>query len=272
MSSSSAFVPQPSRRLGERTRDGTIPSVPAARKLEPRGATWHVVPWQVGFPSPPLTGGAKVRAYLLGSRERSIPGRFPRSLARSAGRSSCRGQAGAPDLTRMDRRRHRWRPHRPRDPRRRKVPALPQAHPPVGDDDQAPGQLSFEDRRLVVPDEGQRRAAPHAVASRGAARTARCGRCSLARRPVGTRLALAEPALSALYFCHMSHTITIRLTKELAAWLEYMSAKTGVSQGKIVRDQLEKARAGAPRQSFMRLAGSIRGPRDLSSRKGFSRP
>ena len=70
----------------------------------------------------------------------------------------------------------------------------------------------------------------------------------------------------------MSHTITIRLTKELAAWLEYVAAKTGVSQGKIVRDQLEKARAGAPRQSFMRLAGSVRGARDLSSRKGFSRP
>ena len=71
----------------------------------------------------------------------------------------------------------------------------------------------------------------------------------------------------------MSHTLTIRLSKELAAWLEHVSAKTGVSQGKIVRDQLEKARAGAPpRQSFMRLAGSVRGPRDLSSRKGFSRP
>ena len=69
----------------------------------------------------------------------------------------------------------------------------------------------------------------------------------------------------------MSHTITIRLTKELAAWLERVSAETGVSQGKIVRDQLEKARAGAPRQSFMRLAGCMRGPRDLSSRQGFSR-
>ena len=70
----------------------------------------------------------------------------------------------------------------------------------------------------------------------------------------------------------MSHTITIRLTKELAAWLEHVAAKTGVSQGKIVRDQLEKARVGAPRQSFMRLAGSVRGTRDLSSRKGFSPP
>lgn len=43
------------------------------------------------------------------------------------------------------------------------------------------------------------------------------------------------------------------------------------SQGKIVRDQPDRARAGGPRQSFMRLAGSVRGPRALSSRKGFSR-
>ena len=70
----------------------------------------------------------------------------------------------------------------------------------------------------------------------------------------------------------MSHTITIRLSKELAAWLEHVSAKAGVSQGKIVRDQREKARVGVPRQTFMRLAGSVRGPRDLSSRKGFARP
>jgi predicted transcriptional regulator len=69
----------------------------------------------------------------------------------------------------------------------------------------------------------------------------------------------------------MSHTITVRLDKDLAAWLEDVAAKTGVSQGKIVRDQLEKARASSPRRSFMRLAGSVHGPRDLSSRKGFSR-
>ncbi len=70
----------------------------------------------------------------------------------------------------------------------------------------------------------------------------------------------------------MSHTITVRLSKELAAWLEDVAAKTGVPQGRIVRDQLEKARSTSPRQSFMRLAGSVRGSRDLSSRKGFSRP
>mgnify|MGYP003525357633 CR=1 FL=1 len=45
-----------------------------------------------------------------------------------------------------------------------------------------------------------------------------------------------------------------------------------LSAGRIVRDQLEKARAASQRQAFLRLAGSVRGARDLSSRKGFSRP
>jgi hypothetical protein len=70
----------------------------------------------------------------------------------------------------------------------------------------------------------------------------------------------------------MSHTITIRLTPELAAWLEDVSARTGVSQGRFIRDQLERAKSGGSGQPFMRLAGSIKGSRTLSSRKGFSRP
>ena len=70
----------------------------------------------------------------------------------------------------------------------------------------------------------------------------------------------------------MGQTLTIRLTKELAAWLEQTAAETGVSQGKLVRDQLERARAAASSQAFMRLAGAVRGPRDLSARKGFTRP
>jgi len=69
----------------------------------------------------------------------------------------------------------------------------------------------------------------------------------------------------------MSHTITVRLPKELAAWLEQVAAKTGVPQGKIVRDQLERAMAGSPGQAFMRPAGAVRGPRALSSRTGFAR-
>jgi predicted transcriptional regulator len=69
----------------------------------------------------------------------------------------------------------------------------------------------------------------------------------------------------------MSKTLTIRLDAELAAWLDAVAAKSGVPRGKIVRDQLERAKARGRQKSFMRLAGVVRGPRDLSARKGFSR-
>ena len=77
--------------------------------------------------------------------------------------------------------------------------------------------------------------------------------------------------MNCVQFCHMSHTISIRVSEELAAWLEDTAAKSGVSKGKLVREQLEKARTAAANQGFMRLAGSVKGPKNLSSRKGFSR-
>jgi predicted DNA binding CopG/RHH family protein len=52
----------------------------------------------------------------------------------------------------------------------------------------------------------------------------------------------------------MSNTVTIRVSKELTACVEDTAAKTGLSQGKIVRDQLEKARTTAANQRFMRFA------------------
>jgi predicted transcriptional regulator len=70
----------------------------------------------------------------------------------------------------------------------------------------------------------------------------------------------------------MSHTITIRLSKDLAEWLARVAAKMGVAQGKIVRDQLEKAKASDGDRPYMRLAGTVRGAKDLSTRKGFKRP
>lgn len=70
----------------------------------------------------------------------------------------------------------------------------------------------------------------------------------------------------------MSHTISVRLTPELSDWLERTAAETGLPQGRIVRDQLERARTEETEPAFMRLLGSVEGPRDLSSRKGFTRP
>ncbi len=70
----------------------------------------------------------------------------------------------------------------------------------------------------------------------------------------------------------MSHTLTIRLTEELVAWLKEKSRRTGIPVGRFVREQLESAKANGGKQRFMRHAGAIRGgPSDLSSRKGFSR-
>ena len=68
----------------------------------------------------------------------------------------------------------------------------------------------------------------------------------------------------------MSQTITVRLTRELGEWLEETAARTGVSQGQIVRSELERARAAGTDKRFLRLAGAVRGPRDLSARKGFA--
>jgi len=69
----------------------------------------------------------------------------------------------------------------------------------------------------------------------------------------------------------MRNTITVRLPDDLAEWLDAASKTAGVPRGRIVRDQLQLARK-REKQPFLRLAGSIDGPRDLSSRKGFSKP
>lgn len=74
-----------------------------------------------------------------------------------------------------------------------------------------------------------------------------------------------------VHFWQMSTTITVRLSDDLAAWLEELARATGVSRGHIVRDLLEHARAAAPAQRrYLRHAGAIKGARDLSERRGFS--
>lgn len=104
---------------------------------------------------------------------------------------------------------------------------------------------------------------------RGAA-SALDGRPRTVRRRARAERVRADPRV--LHFVAVSRTITIRLTRDLAEWLAQVAERTGVPQGQIVREALERARAGAARGGFMRLAGSVRGPKDLSARKGFSRP
>ena len=69
----------------------------------------------------------------------------------------------------------------------------------------------------------------------------------------------------------MSNTITIRLPEELAAWLKSTARKTGVPVGRLVRDQLELAKRETGDKPFLRYAGVMSGPADLSSRKGYSK-
>lgn len=69
----------------------------------------------------------------------------------------------------------------------------------------------------------------------------------------------------------MGKTVTLRLTKGQEMWLDRTSRSTGRPRGQIVREQIEKARGGQGNQSFMRLAGAIRGTPGLSQRKGFAR-
>jgi predicted transcriptional regulator len=73
-----------------------------------------------------------------------------------------------------------------------------------------------------------------------------------------------------LHYLQMRKTFTVRLPDDLADWLSTTAQKTGVAQGRLIREELEKARSGQKR-SFMRLAGAVNGPADLSKRKGFSR-
>ncbi len=68
----------------------------------------------------------------------------------------------------------------------------------------------------------------------------------------------------------MGNTLTVRLPGDLAEWLASTAAKAGVPKSSIVRQQIENARA-IQEKPFMRLAGVVAGPADLSARKGFSR-
>ena len=69
----------------------------------------------------------------------------------------------------------------------------------------------------------------------------------------------------------MSNTLTIRLPEEMLEWLRETARVTGIPVGRLVRDKLEAAREQSGKQKFMRHAGTITGPPDLSSRKGYSR-
>jgi predicted DNA-binding protein len=70
----------------------------------------------------------------------------------------------------------------------------------------------------------------------------------------------------------MSNTLTVRLPEELLERLRKKSRSTGLPVGRVVRQALETSLDGEGSNSLLEFAGLIKGgPRDVSSRKGYSR-
>lgn len=74
----------------------------------------------------------------------------------------------------------------------------------------------------------------------------------------------------------MSNTLTIRLPEELLEQLRERARRTGLPMGQLVRQSLETTLAqdsrAASNQAWRKYVGIIKGgPRDVSTRKGFSR-
>ena len=59
---------------------------------------------------------------------------------------------------------------------------------------------------------------------------------------------------------------------DLARRLQQKAQEAGLNLSELVREQLEKVYGAGDDKPWMKLAGSVKGlPRDLSTRKGFSR-
>jgi predicted DNA-binding protein len=75
-----------------------------------------------------------------------------------------------------------------------------------------------------------------------------------------------------LHLCHMSNTLTIRLPKELLERLRHISEKSGLPVGRLIRESLQATLPKNENNPLLKFAGVIKGgPRNLSSRRGFSR-
>jgi predicted DNA-binding protein len=68
----------------------------------------------------------------------------------------------------------------------------------------------------------------------------------------------------------MSNTLTIRLPEELLQRLREKSRRTGLPMGRVVRQAVENS-LQQDEPAWMKYAGTMSGPKNLSSRKGYSR-
>jgi predicted DNA-binding protein len=70
----------------------------------------------------------------------------------------------------------------------------------------------------------------------------------------------------------MSNTLTVRLPDELLQQLRRRARRMGLPVGRVVRNSIENTLSEHENLRLLEFAGLIKaGPRDLSSRKGFSR-
>jgi predicted DNA-binding protein len=70
----------------------------------------------------------------------------------------------------------------------------------------------------------------------------------------------------------MGNTITVRLPQELIDRLRKKSRRTGLPVARVVRQAVESSFSREEKNPLLEFAGVIKGgPRDVSSRKGFSR-
>ncbi len=80
------------------------------------------------------------------------------------------------------------------------------------------------------------------------------------------------PLVNVLQSCIMSNTLTIRLPEEMLEWLKKTSRRTGIPVGRLVRQSLETTLSKEGSGPLLEFAGLVKGgPRNVSSRKGFSR-
>jgi predicted transcriptional regulator len=69
----------------------------------------------------------------------------------------------------------------------------------------------------------------------------------------------------------MSTTLSIRLPDDLADWIKSTAENTNQTQGEVVRQELEKARQTSTEKPWMKFAGAVSGPKDLSMHEGFDK-
>ena len=78
------------------------------------------------------------------------------------------------------------------------------------------------------------------------------------------------PAAARRYRRAMTQSLTIKVTKPIARWLKKAAWENGVAAGEFAARELERAKLCAEKP-FMRMAGILDGPADLSRREGFAR-